>query len=217
MVLAAALGIGFGFVGSIPIAGPIMALVLQRALEERFRSAVLVAIGAAVAESGYVFLAFFGFGELVASHGWIEPVSRVGGALILAVLGILLLRPRQPLAPPLLHVRPVRVRDSAPGSLGLGFAITLVNPTLLATWTAVATATHATGLLDFHPPVALAFAAGACAGIVLWSSVLVGLVWWMRGRFRAQTLDGVRRATGVVVLALAGWFVWRAVDYLRAA
>jgi threonine/homoserine/homoserine lactone efflux protein len=52
LVAPVALGFAFGFVGSIPVAGPIAALVLSRGLEGRARSALSLAAGAALAEAG---------------------------------------------------------------------------------------------------------------------------------------------------------------------
>ena len=49
MLTAALIGFCFGFFGSIPVAGPIAALVLKRGLTGRFRSAALVGAGGAIA------------------------------------------------------------------------------------------------------------------------------------------------------------------------
>jgi threonine/homoserine/homoserine lactone efflux protein len=61
VLVAAIIGFCFGFFGSIPIAGPIAALVLQRGLVGRFRAGALIGAGAAFAEAGYAFMAFWGF------------------------------------------------------------------------------------------------------------------------------------------------------------
>src|SRR5262245_51236802 len=89
---AAAFGFAFGFVGSIPIAGPIAALVWSRGLEDRTRSGLFLAAGAAVAEGAYVYLAFWGFSEVLARYAWIEPLSRLAAAATLTVLGVRFVR-----------------------------------------------------------------------------------------------------------------------------
>ena len=53
MLAAAAFGLCFGFVGSVPIAGPVSALVFRCGIDGRFKRGQGIAIGAAVAEAGY--------------------------------------------------------------------------------------------------------------------------------------------------------------------
>ena len=58
-------GLLFGFVAAMPMAGPIWALVFERALRGRMREGLYVAIGGAVAEAVYAALAFWGFAALL--------------------------------------------------------------------------------------------------------------------------------------------------------
>src|SRR5438105_2443580 len=53
-----------GFFGSTPIAGPTAALVVNRALQKRGGSGVRVAMGSAVAETFYAFLAVWGLAAM---------------------------------------------------------------------------------------------------------------------------------------------------------
>jgi hypothetical protein len=59
VLVTALLGLAFGFVGSIPVAGPISALVLYRGLDRRYKAATFIGVGGAVAEGAYAFLSFF--------------------------------------------------------------------------------------------------------------------------------------------------------------
>ena len=45
MLLAALIGLALGFFGSVPVAGPIAALVVSRGVQSRFRSGVFIALG----------------------------------------------------------------------------------------------------------------------------------------------------------------------------
>ena len=65
MLTVALIGFVFGFIGSMPVAGPIAILVFGRGLEGRLRSGVYLAIGAAIAESIYAYLRVWGFSELL--------------------------------------------------------------------------------------------------------------------------------------------------------
>ncbi|MDP6944769.1 MAG: LysE family transporter [Myxococcota bacterium] len=205
MFVAALIGFLFGFVGSMPVAGPIAALVFARALEGRMRSGLHIAIGGAVAESLYAALAFWGFAELLERYAWIQPVSNGAAAVILSVLGVIFIRQREeePAA------RPAQERAGA--GLLLGFTITALNPTLIATWAAAAATLLSTGLIAFDSSHAAPFSLGAMVGIVAWFAVLLRLVAHFRDRFSYATLAKVIRVMGWCLLVLAGWFAWRLV------
>ena len=64
MIAVIIFGFVFGFVGAIPVAGPIAAMVVERSILGRFRAAIWLAIGSAIAEGGYAALAVFGFSFL---------------------------------------------------------------------------------------------------------------------------------------------------------
>ena len=203
MLIAIVIGFLFGFVGSMPVAGPIAALVLARSLAGRFRAGLAISAGAAVAESAYAFLAFWGFSTLLLRYPVILPVSRGAAAVILVTLGTLLAW-----RPPEMSTRDEPVRDRLTGSLLLGFSITALNPTLIATWTAAAATLASTGLLRLTPDLALPFALAACAGIVVWFWLLVAGVRRFKDRFRAETLSKVVRVIGVALVGLGLWFAW---------
>ena len=94
-------GFAFGFLGSMPVAGPIALLVVTLVLDGAFRRAVFVSAGAAVAEGGYAFLAFWGFSSFLADYEFVIPASRGVAALILTGIGVALIRRKPATAPPL--------------------------------------------------------------------------------------------------------------------
>jgi threonine/homoserine/homoserine lactone efflux protein len=211
VTLAFVLGFLFGFVGSIPVAGPISALVLSRGIEGRFRSGAFIALGGAIAEAGYAFLAFWGFSAFLARYAFIVPVSRGLAALILTGLGISFLRMKDVAA------AAGQARADTPwASFALGGTITALNPTLIATWTAVVTTLYSTELLRFSTGKAYPFAGGTLTGIAIWFLSLLGLIRAYKDRFSARTLTVVVRVVGVVLLVTAGWFFYRFVEYLLA-
>jgi len=203
VLVAAVIGFLFGFVGSMPVAGPIAALVFARAIEGRMRSGLHIAIGGAVAEAAYAALAFWGFAELLETYAWIEPVSNGAAAVILFVLGIVFIRQKgsEPGAPP--------AEERAGRGLVLGFTITALNPTLIATWAAAAATLLSTGLVTFDSSHTLPFSVGALVGIVTWFAVLLRLVAHFRERFSYATLAKVIRVMGWSLLVLSLWFAWR--------
>jgi threonine/homoserine/homoserine lactone efflux protein len=210
-MLAALLGFCFGFVGSMPVAGPIAVLVFGRGLEDRARNGLFLASGAAIAESIYAYLAFWGFSAFLARYPWIEPTSRVAAAVILTGLGIHFYR-KQPspegVVPPVQGVGNKR-------SFFLGFTITALNPTLIATWTAAVTTVYSLDIVRFDSSEALPFSLGAFTGIVSWFATLLYLLNRFRSRFSRGSLDRLVHAMGILLIVLglgiATRFIYRLV------
>jgi threonine/homoserine/homoserine lactone efflux protein len=209
MLIAALLGFVFGWLGSIPVAGPISALVVTRGIQGRQRAGVAIALGGGVGEAAYAFLAFWGFANFLSDYPIIVPVSRAAAALILTALGIAFLRGGK--EEELSQLTP---RESLFGSFTLGMGLCLLNPTLIATWTAVVTSLYSAEIIDFSSAQALPFALGTCAGIAGWFGTLLWLIARYKTRFKLATLARAVRWIGVALLVLAAWFGFRFVQYL---
>ena len=210
MLLAVLLGFTFGFFGSMPVAGPASALVLSRGLLGRFLSGVMIGLGCAVAEGVYAFLAYWGFATFLAGYPFIEGVSHVVAAIILLALGVTFARYSGAK-----EAQQTQGSDAALPSAALGFWITILNPALMATWTASATTLNSSGVV-LSKEAALPFAVGVAAGIGSWFSILTGLLKRFRGRFQPSSLNRVIRVIGVLILGLGLWFAYKAiVHFLR--
>jgi threonine/homoserine/homoserine lactone efflux protein len=201
MLIPLLVGFAFGYIGSMPVAGPISVLVLHLGLAHDSRRALYVAVGGAVAESLYALLAFWGLSTILDSYPVALPASRVAGACLLLALGLVMMLTRTRGATPQ-NQRPGKGRKR---SFALGFLVTAVNPTLIVTWTAAVGAVHATGLLAMDQAEALPFAAAACAGIVAWFVTLLWLVGKWRSRVSAEGLGRFKRVMGAVLIAVGGW------------
>ena len=209
-MLAALLGFLFGFVGSMPIAGPVAVLVFGRGIEDRGRSGFYIAMGSAFAESVYAYLAFWGFSAFLTQYRWIEWVSTAAAAVILTGLGLrFMLRP---------HTSEQRITDR-PRHVGkkrnfaLGFMLTALNPTLIATWTAAVTTVYSLQIVTFDLRGALPFSIGAATGIITWFATLLYLLNHFRARVSPAVLDKVVRVMGgflvTLGLGIAVRFVYR--------
>lgn len=196
MLGAAIAGAVFGFVGSMPVAGPIAVLVLARCLEGRRREGVLIGVGAALAEAAYAFLAYRGFTAFLAELPWIVPASRAVGVVLLTIIGLGLLRRRDATARP--PDEPHRAT-----SLALGLTISALNPTFLVTWTALVGILGSIAPLDPSATAAGAFAAAVAAGVAGWFATAAWLVERFRDRIGSTTLARCHRAFGWLVLVLA--------------
>ena len=202
MLIAALIGFAFGFLGSIPVAGPVSMLVFGRGLQDRARSAMFLALGAALAESAYAFLAFWGFSALLAAHPWIEPICHGTAAVLLVALGLAFAWKKPE---PELATAPSLAGDGKRSFL-LGFTITALNPTIILTWTGAVTMLQSSELVRFDGGHALPFALGVCLGIGLWFALLLALLARLKTRFHRSTLDRVVQIMGAL-LALLGLYL----------
>jgi threonine/homoserine/homoserine lactone efflux protein len=198
MLVALLLGLICGLVGAMPIAGPVAAVVVSQALDRHPRTALLVAVGSATAETAYVFMAFWGMATLLHRFPLLLPASRIVACVVIAALGIYFV------------IRPTgskgkrrKERKTAAGHLGslvLGFTMTIANPTLIVTWTAAVGVARSTNLLQVDARNALPFAGGAGLGIVAWSAMLVWLLGIFRARVGEKTIGHVIRGMGVALI-----------------
>jgi threonine/homoserine/homoserine lactone efflux protein len=191
------IGFLFGFVGSIPVAGPISALVLGRALDARYREGLAIAAGAALAESIYAALAFWGLGVLLTAHPWLDPASRVVAGAVLLALGVLFLRYRP--SPP--SSEPAPTGRKARGFL-LGFGITALNPTLIATWTAATATLASTGFVALSPSGVGPFALAACLGILSWFAVMLATIRHLAGGVGGRKFQRLLPILGAVLVVV---------------
>jgi threonine/homoserine/homoserine lactone efflux protein len=198
LALALLVGFVFGFLGSMPIAGPTAVVVVAKGLENKFWTGLYIAIGASLAEAVYAFMAFWGLTAALMKFPVLLPASRLFGCTLLIALGVyFVFRKRtddkkSPDAPDRVGYR----------NLLFGLSMTAVNPTLLVTWTAAVSAAHSTGLLRVHAMDAFPFASGVAAGIVGWFATLLWLLSHFRSKVNASTLDRAIRGMGVVLVVV---------------
>jgi threonine/homoserine/homoserine lactone efflux protein len=198
MLAAVLVGIALGYIGSMPVAGPIALLVLGRGLENRSRNGLSLAFGAAIAESAYAYLAFWGFGAVLARYAWVEKAARFGAAIMLVALGVHFYRRRHQASTP----KPTAGKSGNKRNFMLGFAITLLNPTLIATWTFTVTTVYSLGIVSFEADKALPFSLGACSGIVGWFATLLYLLKRFRTAVTTRALERTLKAVGVVLIVV---------------
>jgi threonine/homoserine/homoserine lactone efflux protein len=197
----------------MPLAGPIGILVFGRGLQKRARSGFYLAVGSALAESVYAYLAFWGFSKLLAAHAWIQPISRGVAALILIALGLRFASSNP--APEVISYPP----EASAGhkrSFLLGVTVAALNPTLIVTWSGAVTALHSFDLVAFDSSRALPFSLGVCCGISAWFAVLLTLLARYRRRFQRATLDRTLRVLGVLLTLLGLFFAARFAMYIRS-
>jgi len=76
-------GVIFGLLLAILI-GPVFFTLIQTSIEKGFKKAILVAVGIALSDVGYIFLAYFGVSKLLKSSGYDSSVAYIGGAILIS-------------------------------------------------------------------------------------------------------------------------------------
>jgi threonine/homoserine/homoserine lactone efflux protein len=195
MVLAFLVGLACGFFGSIPIAGPVAVLIVERALKGRLREAFAIGMGAALAEGGYALFAFLGMTAALGRFPWLLPVSRYLAAVILVGLGLVFALARRSKS------EAAKENERRGGGFILGLVVTGLNPTLIATWSAVVTILHGADILRVAALDGFPFAIGAVLGIVGWFGLWIEVLRKFRRRVKESTLEKVVRVMGWLLVA----------------
>lgn len=193
-LVAALIGLVVGFVGSVPVAGPISVLVLQRAVDGKRKSALLTGVGGAVGEAIYA----TGVGvALPVLHNQVQaavPITRAVGAVVITVVGLVL------------SFRSDILKERAPkkdsGDVLTGLAASLFNPTIIATWTVVIGSVYADGWLPRKPILGVPLGVGVLLGVTAWYAIVVAAadrVKRLLGRSRRRKLI---RGIGVVLVGV---------------
>jgi len=200
MGLALLLGALFGFFGAIPVAGPVSAMIVKLGLQQRETEGRLLASGAALAESVYVFLACLGYATLLQSFPVVDTLARSLASLILTGLGVYFVLKAGSIKNAPDASQPAEAGKRGP--FGIGFLVSILNPTLMVTWTTVLAWIHGWRMIELAAPESVAFATGAGIGIVLW---FTGMLRWLSRSGNAvpeSTLTRLIRGTGWLLIAL---------------
>lgn len=195
-----------GFLGSMPVAGPIAFIVFARGMQGRYRDALLVAAGGGVAQGMLAMGAYLGAGHLIRAFGGLTPILQTVAAILLPILGVMLLRWR-PIEP---DEEMLPRKGKAVTGLLLGFSITMLNPTPLATWGATTAFLFTSGWYTFSPLSAPFFGLGVGTGKVLWFLLLLRIMRRYEGRFRSRQIAIVMRVLGVLLIAFGVHFAIQA-------
>jgi threonine/homoserine/homoserine lactone efflux protein len=198
----------FAFMGSLPLAGPIAVLVVSNAVKGRYQDALRIALGAAVAEGVYAFLAFWGFATFLARYALVLPISHAVTAAILLSLGVHFLFFE-------LKEEPKEAPEPKGGRFWFGFSVSALNPTLLATWGAVTTFLFSKQLLHMTGVLAIPFGAFAAGGVALWGFLTVSLMKRFHSHVPRAAITWILRAMGVLLIGIAAWSIVELVRYIR--
>jgi threonine/homoserine/homoserine lactone efflux protein len=205
-ILAAALiGYTLGFVGSVPLTGPIALLVFNRGLQGRVRKGVAVGVGGAFGESAYIALAVTGVGALVEAYPMAAAGLKAMSAVILVAFGLYFL-----IKPP--SDQPTgegeTVDDDGWGAnwgteFVKGFTVSAFNPILLLNWTAAVALVYSMTGMSLALDGQITFAIAATLGVATWFALLAVILGEFREQLAERTIQWLQRGMGAIVLAAA--------------
>ena len=193
-----ALGMLIGLASAAPV-GPVNLIVIQCALRDGTRPALLLGLGSAAGEALFATVAAFGVGALarqIGDHG--EALRLIGGAVMLA-FAVAIWRS----AP---HLDGRQPAQPAGRMAAATFVMTVTNPATLMFYAAsfgaigFAAIGHDTPL---HRRNAAFLVAGVVAGAMLWWLAVTGIARYLKGRVGDHHLTRINHITAAA-LAIFG-------------
>lgn len=199
-------GFLMGFIGSMPISGPISLLVFHRGMLARYQEGWTIGLGGALAEGAYCALAILGLSAMHERFTFLEPLTRGLGILLLFAIGLYFTCARQENPEASSVAQPPAAKWV--GQFCLGLSVAALNPTLILTWSAAVAMLYSITNLTFHTYDWIGFAASVVVGIVAWFSAVLALLRRFTGRFPFSTLQMVIRSIGVLLVVTS--VIWAA-------
>jgi threonine/homoserine/homoserine lactone efflux protein len=203
MIVLLGLGIGI-FSGIVPL-GPVTVLVLRRAMAGDSSGALRLGLGRVPAESFYCGLATFGIVALLDRF----PAARAGvevfGTLVFLAVGLWLLVQRtSPPAPSSDAPTPAEIRARRWGDAS-GFIISMLNPTLLFSWSAIVAIAVSMGGLEPTLFDKIAFPVALGIGISIGYVIVIEFLRRHGARVEHVWVQRTIQAMGAVFVGLAAW------------
>jgi threonine/homoserine/homoserine lactone efflux protein len=193
-----AAGFAMGFVGSIPLAGPVALLVMTRGLAREFTEARLIAGGASLAEGFIAAWVFAGLGMLYSlSPGLAETVKWLG-PLALCLIGLWFFI--RGVSPDSGEPASDRHGSGASYSLSLGIGLVIGNPGMIGTWGGAIAALEGTGFVQASPAGAPWFGLAVAAGVFSWFLLMLKVIRSHRGSLNYRVLNLIVKGIGGVLV-----------------
>jgi threonine/homoserine/homoserine lactone efflux protein len=197
------LGVGVGFVGSIPV-GPVNAAVIDTSLRKCFLRACAVGLGGAFVDALYSQVSVSVLAPLFESQPGVASAFFGISGVVLVVFGVVMAMNAAVAPSEAQPRRPVLTRALATAFLS-GVIITLANPAALVSWVVFATPF----LVDMSRPEALVAGAGIFVGTSIW---MVAIAWLAhKGRVKlGPRAAWITRTAGALLVIYGVFLVGRA-------
>jgi threonine/homoserine/homoserine lactone efflux protein len=176
----------------MPMSGPVAVLIMTRALRRERSAALFIALGASLVEALYAGAIASSLPHLLGKTRGVVLISLAVGSLVVTALGVLLL------------VRPAAAGQTTEASArhGLlrGALSSLLNPTLIATWTVAVSALFANEWLSPRFRSALTFAFGVGCGSLAWFAIAVVVISAWHQRVTPALQAKILRGMGALLM-----------------
>lgn len=199
------IGLALGIFSAIMPLGPVTVLVLRRALAGDSSGALRLGMGRVPAESFYCALATFGIVALLDRFPGARASVEVLGTLVFMAVGVWLLVQRatptttSTAAPTAAEARARRWGDWS------GFIISMLNPTLLLSWSAMVAIAVSMGGLEPTPLDKIAFPIALGLGIALGYVILVEFLRRHGERVEHAWVHRAIQTMGAMFVGLSLW------------
>jgi threonine/homoserine/homoserine lactone efflux protein len=199
------IGLALGIFSAIMPLGPVTVLVLRRALAGDSSGALRLGMGRVPAESFYCGLATFGMVALLDRFPGARTSVEVLGTLVFLAVGVWLLVQR---------ATPTAISTEAPTAAEArarrwgdwsGFIISMLNPTLLLSWSAIVAIAVSMGELEPSLLDKIGFPIALGLGIALGYVILVEFLRRFGERVEHAWVHRAIQAMGVVFVGLSLW------------
>jgi threonine/homoserine/homoserine lactone efflux protein len=201
------LGLGLGIFSAVMPLGPVTVLVLRRAMAGDSSGALRLGLGRVPAETFYCALATFGVVALLDRFPAARASVEVLGMLMFLAVGLYLVvqRPTQPVVVDATRPEsPAEARARRWGDWS-GFIISMLNPTLLLSWSAMVAIT--VSMAGYEPTLSdkIMFPLALGVGIALGYMILVEFLRRHGARVEHAWVHRAIQAMGLMFVVLALW------------
>lgn len=202
VLIVCVLAFVLAFVSSMPIAGPVAVMVVSRGIEGRFVEARNVGIGSAISEGMWAGVAFATFSTLFVRYPSAVPIAHSVTSVVLFAVGLQFVRwrPRE--------FSSVEKESSNRGAGLLGFLTSLLNPTVLVSWSATSAVIQSRHIVEMRAILAIPFGISVAAGIACWFAMLVAIMARYQAKLPRRFLTWFIRGTGAFLILFALWTVF---------
>lgn len=198
-------GVALGIFSAIMPLGPVTVLVLRRALAGDSSGALRIGMGRVPAESFYCALATFGIVALLDRFPAARASVEVLGTLVFLAVGVWLLVQRATPAPSSTETPTAAEARARRWGDWSGFIISMLNPTLLLSWSAIVGIAVSMGGMEPTLLDKIAFPIALGLGIAIGYVILVEFLRRYGERVEHAWVHRTIQAMGAVFVGLAMW------------
>jgi threonine/homoserine/homoserine lactone efflux protein len=191
-------GFGMGFIGSIPLAGPVALLVMTRGLASEFTEAKLIAGGASLAEGFLAAWVYAGLGVLYSLAPGLEEAVKWLGPFALFLIGLWFFI--RGVSPDSGEPASERQGRGASYSLSIGIGLVMGNPGMIGTWGGAIAALEGTGVVKASPAGAPWFGLAVAAGVFAWFLLMLRVIRSHKNSLNYRVLNLIVKGIGGVLV-----------------